>query len=115
MGKVIMSGGGGFVDLDGITTIASDILFGLVSVDKEGEPLIGTMPNNGAVNISLNAGGSYTIPRGYHDGNGRIVVNTLASHTPATATAGTILSGYTAWINGLKITGNMSISSIIPY
>ncbi len=115
MGKVIMSGGGGFVDLDGITTVASDIVMGLVCVDKEGEPLVGTMPNNGAINITLNAGTSYTIPRGYHDGSGRIVVNTLAYHTPATATAGTILSGYTAWVNGSKITGSMAISSIIPY
>ena len=34
--------------------------------------LTGKMPNRGAVTQSLNAGGSYTIPAGYHNGSGKI-------------------------------------------
>ncbi len=69
--------------------------------------LTGTMPNRGAVTQSLNAGGSYTIPAGYHNGSGKIIANSLSSQTSATATAANILSGKTAWVNGSKITGTM--------
>ena len=61
--------------------------------------------NNGAINASLNCGQSKDIPAGYTNG-GRITANSLASQTPANATASQILSGYTAWVNGGKITGN---------
>ncbi|MBS6559229.1 MAG: hypothetical protein KH355_03015 [Clostridiales bacterium] len=72
-----------------------------------GQKKIGTMPNMGAANATLNAGGSYVIPQGYHNGSGKVTANSLASQTPATATAAQILSGQTAWVNGNKITGNM--------
>lgn len=36
----------------------------------------GTMPNNGAVSGSITTnGGTYTIPKGYHNGNGRVTAN----------------------------------------
>lgn len=69
----------------------------------------GTMQNVGAVSVSLNAGGSYTVPSGYHNGSGKVAANSLASQTPGSASAGHILSGQTAWVNGSKLTGN------IPY
>lgn len=68
----------------------------------------GTMVNNGAVTQSLNAGGSYTIPAGYHNGQGKITANSLASQTSATAGADHILSGKTAWVNGTLVTGTMT-------
>ncbi|MFR2534890.1 MAG: hypothetical protein ACLS95_06670 [Clostridia bacterium] len=71
-----------------------------------GKLLTGTMVNRGAVNSSLNCGQSYTIPAGYHNGSGKITANSLASQTQATADASKILKGYTAWVNGNKITGN---------
>ena len=64
------------------------------------------MANKGALNASLNAGQSYTVPVGYTTG-GKITANSLASQTSATATAGKILSGSTAWVNGSKITGTI--------
>lgn len=73
-----------------------------------GEEITGTMPNQGAVSSSLNCGGSYTIPEGYHDGNGKVTANSLASQTSATATADKIISPYTAWVNGVKLTGTGS-------
>ena len=63
--------------------------------------------NRGAVNQTLNCGGSYTIPEGYHNGSGKVIANSLASQTDANAGAAQILSGFTAWIKGNKITGSM--------
>ncbi|MGM9834668.1 MAG: hypothetical protein ACI31M_02670, partial [Bacilli bacterium] len=86
---------------------ASNILVGKTAL-VNGELITGTMADNGAVTSSLNAGGSYTIPAGYHNGSGKITANTLASQTSATATAANILTGQTAWVNGSKITGTMA-------
>lgn len=73
-----------------------------------GEKVRGTNPDNGAVYPSaLSAGASYTIPRGHHNGNGRVVARDLASQTQASAGAGDILLGKSAWVNGRKINGTM--------
>ena len=50
MGKIYMTGGGGSADLDVVTAGAGDVLAGKVIVDKDGNPLTGTMANRGAVN-----------------------------------------------------------------
>mgnify|MGYP000700619331 CR=1 FL=1 len=71
-----------------------------------GQLLTGTMVNRGAVSSSLNCGQSYTIPAGYHNGLGKVTANSLASQTVANATANNLSSGVTAWVNGVKITGN---------
>lgn len=71
----------------------------------------GTMTNNGAKTASLNCGGSYTIPPGYHNGSGKVTANSLSSQTSATAAAGNILSGKTAWVNGSKVTGKIASQS----
>ena len=68
----------------------------------------GTMPNRGAVSQALNAGGSYTIPAGYHNGSGKVTANSLVGQTSANATAAYISSGKTAWVNGSKITGTLA-------
>ncbi|MBE7718822.1 MAG: hypothetical protein E7243_04810 [Lacrimispora celerecrescens] len=115
MGKIWMPGGGGGADLDVITAGAGDVLAGKVIVDKDGEPLTGTMPNRGAVSQALNAGASYTIPAGYHNGSGTVAANSLASQTSATATAPRLLNGYTAYVNGNKITGTLSVNSILSF
>lgn len=70
-----------------------------------GAKVTGTMANRGAVSQALNCGGSYTIPAGYHSGSGKVTANTLASQTPATAAAGNITKGKTAYVNGTKVTG----------
>ena len=89
------------------TAVASDVLSGKTFSNSSGVGLTGTMVNRGAINQTLNAGGSYTIPAGYHNGSGKVTVNSLASQTSANAGAGQILNGYTAWVNGNKITGSM--------
>lgn len=47
MGRVLMTGGGGGGDLDVITAEADDILSGKVIVDKDGNPLTGTLTLSG--------------------------------------------------------------------
>ena len=74
----------------------------------KGNKITGTMANQGAKTASLNCGGSYTIPAGYHNGSGKVTANSLASQTDANAAAGDILKDKTAWVKGSKITGNMA-------
>lgn len=94
------------------TATAAQILSGQTAYVK-GAKVTGSMANQGAKTASLNAGGSYTIPVGYHNGSGKITANSLASQTAGTAVAGDIASGKTAWVNGAKVTGNATIGD--PY
>ena len=80
-----------------------------------GSKITGSMANQGAKTSALNCGGSYTIPAGYHNGSGKVTANSLASQTSATAAAGNILSGKTAWVNGTKITGTLAVQSAISF
>lgn len=93
-------------DTSDATAVIADVL-NTKTFYANNEKLTGTMVNNGAVTSSLNAGGSYTIPKGYHNGSGKVTANSLASQTSGTATAGQILSGKTAFVNGNKITGTI--------
>ena len=45
-----------------------------VFVDKEGNIKAGTMPNNGAANATIDglSNTEYTIPKGYHSGEGKV-------------------------------------------
>lgn len=84
---------------------AAQVLAGRTFSNTSAAGITGTMTNRGAVSTTLNAGGTYTIPAGYHNGSGKVTVNSLASQTTATAVAANITSGKTAWVNGTKITG----------
>lgn len=77
-----------------------------------GNTINGSMPNQGAKTTSLNCGESYTILAGYHNGSGKVTANSLASQTgvdsgKTAAGDGQILTGYQAWVNGVKRTGSM--------
>ena len=88
---------------DGTATAANILKDKTAYVD--GKLVTGTMTNNGTVNKTLNAGGSYTIPAGYHSGTGKVTATALKDQTAGTATAANITKGKTAWVNGTKITG----------
>ena len=89
------------------TAEASDILSGETAW-VNGVKITGTMPNHNTITETLQAGQSYTIPLGYHDGTSVITADPLSGQTTGTATAPDILLGETAWVNGVKLTGTMS-------
>ena len=88
---------------------ASDVLNGEQFYDNEGNAITGTMPNNPAEAVVIPGGGSYTIPQGYHTGQGTVtssgsVLPTLTDP----ADAGEIVSGKQAIDqNGAVLTGTM--------
>lgn len=141
MGRIWMTGGGGGVDLDVVTTEAGDVLKGKVIIGPDGEPLTGTleldgdaadshvlagktyyntnakakrtgtMPVRAAKNVTLKCGESCSIDYGYHTGEDNITAASLASQTEANAVAGDILSGKDAWVKGAKIAGNIAVQT----
>ena len=93
-----------------VTATKANVLAGTTTITADSNDAIveGTMVNHGAVSQSLNCGGSYTIPAGYHNGSGKITANSLASQTDGTATAAQILKDQTAYVDGVKVTGTMA-------
>lgn len=125
--------GGGGADLDAVTAGAGDVLAGKVIVGPDGEPLTGTlalsgnasdgqvlsgqtyyntdaktkrtgtMPNKEAVNQSLAINGSYTIPEGYHNGNGKVTqsVKTKGAQTFTPGRSNQSISA-NQWLSGAQ-------------
>jgi len=105
---ILASGG---VDSDKVTTSEADVLSGKIYIGSDEEIHTGAMTNNGSPTTNLNCGGTYNISSGYYSG-GKVTANSLSSQTGATATAAQIIAGYTAWVNGKKLTGNATIESL---
>lgn len=115
---------GNFADISDANGVAANVLedkivYGKDTTTGNAIKLTGTMPNNGSVNPSaLSAGGSYTIPAGYHDGTGKVTAKSLSSQTgvdsgETAVAAAQMLTGYQAWVNGTKITGTMANNGAI--
>lgn len=89
-----------YQDVSATTTTAADVLTGKVFTDSTGKVTTGTMANNGSVSQTLSVGTtSYTIPKGYHSGSGKVSITTetkTATPTQLTqvisATSGKVLS-----------------------
>ena len=94
-----------FQDVSATTAAAADVLATKVFIAANGTTTTGTMVNNGGVSKTLDAttgNQSYTIPAGYHNGNGKVtVVLEEKTATPTTTTqnitptAGKVLSKVT--------------------
>ena len=107
MGVIFTTGGAGVGDLSAVTANASDVLNPKVIVDKNGNPLTGTMTNNGAFTRTTEYGQSVTIPEGYHNGQGAITGGEF--NFQGTAGTGEVLSGQTFYANnGNLLTGTMT-------
>lgn len=89
-----------YQDVSGVTATAADVLATKIIVDKTGAKVPGTMPNNGAVDRTLDAATqSYTVDEGYHNGEGTVkIVPETKSATPSkssqtvTPTSGKVLT-----------------------
>lgn len=109
MGKIWMPGGGGGADLDVVTAGAGDVLSGKVIVDKDGNPLPGTMPNRGAISQALGINGTYTIPAGYHNGSGKV---TQSIATMGAQTINPSASKQTVSSSGKYMTGDVTVNGV---
>lgn len=92
-----------YQDVSSVTAAAGDVLTGKVIVLADGTVTPGEMVNNGAVNKTLDVTTiTYTIPKGYHSGSGKVkIVLETKTVTPTksaqdiTPTAGKVLSKVT--------------------
>ena len=99
MGHYVMAG-----DIKDATAEDSNVLSGKAYYNNSGKRE-GTMPNRGGMSAELAAGGSVSIQAGYHNGEGVVRAQDLASQTQGTAAAANIEAGYTAWVNGEMVEG----------
>lgn len=64
-----------YQDVSSVTTAAGDVLVGKIFVTADGEVVTGTMTNVGAVTKTLDVTTiTYTIPKGYHNGSGKVSI-----------------------------------------
>lgn len=89
-----------YQDVTSVTAVAADVLTGKVIVSSTGVVTAGSMANNGAVDKTLTtADASYTVPGGYHNGEGTVkivpedkTVTPTKSAQDVTASAGKVLN-----------------------
>ncbi len=88
-------------DTSGATVVAAEILSGKTAY-KNGEEIIGTMPNRGAQSGSITTKeGTVVIQQGYHDGSGTVGID-------STEQAKIIASNIREGITILGVTGEMN-------
>lgn len=69
--------------------VAADVLTGKTFSNASATGISGTMVNNGAVSGTATPSQPYTIPEGYHNGNGKV---TATGTTPASVTSNVVSS-----------------------
>lgn len=112
---ILMSGGGNGIYSSDVTASKADVLSGKRTITSDSGDVIatGTMPNRGAVNQSLGINGTYAIPAGYHNGNGKVTqkIDTLGTTTYyPTVAAQTILAN--RYLSGNQIIHALSHTNL---
>lgn len=103
-------------DTSDATAKAENILAGFTSYGKNGK-ITGSMPNNGSISESLSVNGTYMIPKGYHDGTGKITqtitTKPAATYTPSTQDQSISAGQYLSGAQTIKGDGNLIAANII--
>lgn len=75
-------------DTSAVTATAADVLATKTIVGADGKAIAGTMANNGAVAKTLTTTDtSYTVPKGYHNGTGKVSIATETKTATPTESA----------------------------
>ena len=107
MGECLIIRSGGGNDTSDATATSDVVLSGYTCYVND-ELVTGSMAAQNPGNQSLTPGDEYTIEEGYYDGTDEISVTSLSESTSANATAGYILAGHNAWVNGSNVSGSMA-------
>lgn len=94
----------------GCTATPDDILLAKTAIVNRAK-ITGTIPTINDDVITIKDGESYTIKKGYHEGNERVETPTLKVMTPGDATAADITEGKTAWVEGVQLTGTYNFAN----
>lgn len=80
-----------YQDVSSVTATAADVLANKAFVTPDGTLTPGTMTNNGAVSKVLDtATTSYTVPKGYHSGSGKVSITTEEKSATPTKSSQTV-------------------------
>lgn len=96
------------------TVATAEILVGKTA-HARGVKITGTMPNNGAVSVSIaTKDGQYTVPQGFHDGSGKVGIASAekAKLIPGNIKSGVEVLGVTGTYGGKSI--NAQTKSVTP-
>ena len=100
---------------------ASDLMQGKTASSANGLKFSGGIVNKGAVSATLNPGGSYSIPAGYHNGNGKVTAKSLKTVTVSITqnlwsyTVPGTLVGFSNLGEGAAVVGRIYISGNTAY
>ena len=96
-------------DQSTLTAQPEDVTAGKVYIGTTKKIEVGNLPllDQQDTDILLVSGESHTVKYGKNPKEYKVSVATLGDQTPATATADKILYPYTAWVDGVLITGSM--------
>lgn len=117
MGYAILHQSGGGVSSEDVTAAKAQVLSGYSTVtsDSDDEVVAGTMVDRGAINQSLPINGSYTIPQGYHNGQGKVTqsVTTKAAQTyyPSTSEQSIASGRYLSGAQTIAAVGQENLSA----
>ena len=92
-------------DTSDATMVASELLDGSTGY-KNGNKIIGTMPNNGGTDVTVTSLAGTSIPQGYSDGSAKAVID-------STSAAALIAANIRENITILGVTGTMSGSESV--